>query len=78
MGDSPLPLALEQTKPNGEPLNPPDRFSKLPPVPKVFSFDYLRHIFIPRTGFFRIIVFIITNRTIQESNQPTTAAIGEG
>jgi hypothetical protein len=73
-----LATRLEQIQPNGESLNPPDRFSKLPPVPKVFSFDYLRHIFIPRTGFFRIIVFIITNQAIQESNQPTTAAIAEG
>lgn len=73
-----LATRLEQIKPDGESLNPPDRFSKLPPAPRVFSFDYLRHIFIPRTGFFRIIVFIITNQAIQESNQSTTAAIAEG
>ncbi len=73
-----LATRLEQIKSDGESLTPPDRFSKLPPVPKVFSFDYLRHIFIPRTGFFRIIVFIITNQTIQESDQSTTASIAEG
>jgi hypothetical protein len=73
-----LATRIEQIQPGGESLNPPDRFSKLPPVPKVFSFDYLRHIFIPRTGFFRIIVFIITNQSIQESNEPTTTAIAEG
>jgi Carboxypeptidase regulatory-like domain len=73
-----LATRIEQIKPDGESLNPPDRFSKLPPAPKAFSFDYLRHIFIPRTGYFRIIVFIITNQTIQESNEPTTADVAEG
>jgi hypothetical protein len=73
-----LATRLEQITSDGETLNTPDRFSKLPPAPKVFSFDYLRHIFIPRTGFFRIIVFIITDQTIQESNETTTAVVAEG
>jgi hypothetical protein len=73
-----LATRLEQIKPDGESLNPPDRFSKLPPAPKLFSVDYLRHIFIPRTGYFRIIVFIITNQAIQESDQPPTVDIAEG
>jgi hypothetical protein len=73
-----LATRLEQIKPDGEFLNPPDRFSKLPPPPKTFSFDYLRHIFIPRTGFFRIIVFIVTDQTIQESNVAAAESVAEG
>lgn len=73
-----LATRLEQIKQDGESLAPPDRFSKLPPAPKTFSVDYLRHIFIPRTGFFRIIVFIVTDQAVNESNETTTSVVAEG
>lgn len=65
---------LEQIFPDGRSMSPPDRFSLSPPLPTVFSLDYFKGIFIPRQGYFRIIVFLATDQPFPEStNAPTEA-----
>jgi Carboxypeptidase regulatory-like domain len=67
-----LATKMEQIYPDGRSMPPPNRFSRLPPVPKVFSIAYLKGIVAPREGYFRVIVFIVTDQPIIESDVSAT------
>lgn len=73
-----LATRIEQIYPDGRPMPLPDRFSMLPPVPKLFSIDYLKGIVAPRKGYFRVIVFIVTDRPIVQSEEYATQAQAVG
>ncbi len=68
-----LATRIEQIFPDGRSMPLPARFSLLPPVPKVFSLSYLEGIVVPRKGYFRIIVFIVTDLPIIQSENPATS-----
>jgi hypothetical protein len=73
-----LATRIEQIYPNGRSMPLPGRFSMLPPVPKLFSIDYLKGIVVPRKGYFRVIVFIVTDLPIVQSEEYATQAQAEG
>ena len=44
-------------------------------MPKTFTLQYFEHLFVPQKGYFRIVVFIVTDQTIVESETPPTEAV---
>jgi hypothetical protein len=68
-----LATRIEQIFPDGRSMPLPARFSLLPPVPRVFSLSYLEGIVVPRKGYFRVIVFIVTDLPIIQSENPATS-----
>ena len=68
-----LATRIEQIFPDGRSMPLPARFSLLPPVPKVFSLSYLEGIVVPRKGYFRVIVFIVTDLPIVQTQDPATS-----
>jgi hypothetical protein len=70
-----LATRMEQIFPDGKSMLPPARFSVSPPMPKTFTLQYFEHLFVPQKGYFRIVVFIVTDQTIVESETPPTEAV---
>jgi Carboxypeptidase regulatory-like domain len=63
---------MEQIYPDGKSMAPPARFSNAPPIPSFFTVQYFKNLFVAQQGYFRIIVFIVTNQPIVESDTPPT------
>lgn len=70
-----LATRMEQIFPDGRPMSPPARFSDSPPMPRTFTLQYFEHLFVPQQGFFRIVVFIVTDQPIVESETTPTEAV---
>jgi hypothetical protein len=73
-----LATRIEQIFPDGRSMPLPARFSMLPPVPKTFSISYLKGIVVPRKGYFRVIVFIVTDLPIVQSGDYATSEQAKG
>lgn len=73
-----LATRIEQIFPDGRSMPMPARFTLLPPVPKVFSLSYLEGIVVPRKGYFRVIVFIVTDLPIVQTQDPATSEQAAG
>jgi hypothetical protein len=55
---------LEQMNADGTPKNLPDRWSvKTPPLRRINLGDYLQALFTARSGYYRVIVFVVTDQT---------------
>jgi hypothetical protein len=64
-----LATRMEQIFPDGRPMSPPARFSDSPPMPRTFTLQYFEHLFVPQQGFFRIVVFIVTDQRPRPSHR---------
>jgi hypothetical protein len=70
-----LATRMEQIFPNGKSMLPPARFSDSPQMPRTFTLQYFEHLFVPQQGYFRIVVFIVTDQPIVESETTPTEAV---
>lgn len=63
-----LTSRLEQFKPNGLPVDEPNRWSSEIPIPQLFSTEYLTLLIRGKVGRYRVIVFIVTNDFFSQEN----------
>lgn len=64
---------LEQMNADGTPKAVPDRWSvKTPPLHRINLGEYLQALFTARSGYYRVIVLVVTDRTFSASAQPPT------
>ncbi len=69
-----LVTRLEQINPDGSPKDLPDRWSIQPPTLRVFSLsEYLKALFTANSGYYRIIVFIVTPHAFSQSDQQVSS-----
>lgn len=73
-----LATRMEQIFPDGRSMPIPARFSGSPPVPKSFGLNYFTDLFVPRRGYFRVIVFIVTDLPIAESDSAISEKVASG
>lgn len=65
-----LVTRIEQINENGESLPPPDRWSvKTKSMTKLSWYSYIKTLFFSTPGYFRIIVFIVTNKPFTSSGK---------
>lgn len=67
-----LATRLEQIYRNGKSVPPPARFSLDPVTPSIWSLDYFRALFTTTSGYFRVIVFIVSDQPFTERPTPPT------
>lgn len=70
-----LATRMEQIYPDGRSMPPPARFQYSPAPPPFWSLQTIESVFVPRQGYFRVIVFIVTDLPITESSTPTTETV---
>lgn len=65
-----LVTRIEQIKENGESLAPPDRWSvQTKSMTKLSWYSYIKTLFFSTPGYFRIIVFLVTNKPFNSSGK---------
>ena len=70
-----LATRLEQIEPDGTPKRDPQRWASAMPEQPVASLgDYLRVLFSAPSGDYRVIVFVVSNRTVATTGTPATNA----